>query len=100
MERSGGVVSAISLWELGLKIKQGKLDIGMTIERFHQKLMQATYLKIIPVDASLWIKNLELAWEHRDPADRTIVATALSHQAPLVTADEMIHQSGVVKVIW
>jgi PIN domain nuclease of toxin-antitoxin system len=36
------------------------------------------------------IENIELEWEHRDPADRTIVATARHFGCPLVTPDARI----------
>jgi PIN domain nuclease of toxin-antitoxin system len=36
----------------------------------------------------------------RDPADRIIAATAIVEGVPLVTADEAIRNSGVVKTIW
>lgn len=100
MERTGGCVSAISIWELGLKIRQGKLEIGMELEVFYQMLKRCTYLEIIPVDAEIWMRNLRLNWEHRDPADRTIVATALRKSVPLLTADTAIHGCKLVDVIW
>ena len=37
-------------------------------------------------------KNLELDWDHKDPADRTIVATAMLLSSSLVTSDRMIKQ--------
>ena len=36
----------------------------------------------------------------RDPADRLIAATARSRSIPLVTADERIRRSPLVKTIW
>ena len=44
-----------------------------------------------------------LDWDHRDPCDRHIVATAAEHKLPLLTIDEEIHHlAGVrgLKVIW
>lgn len=38
-------------------------------------------------------------WENRDPADRTIVATALMHDLPIMTKDEVIN-SYYSKVVW
>lgn len=90
MERSEGIISSISIWEIGVKIKNNKLDIGMTIEKYTELLYMLGYLKIIPVDEQIWMRNLSLNWKHADPADRTIVATAMIHQASIVTADENI----------
>lgn len=52
------------------------------------------------MDTATWLKSLELEWEHRDPADRVIVATALLRGTPLVTADDQIQRFGGVRWIW
>lgn len=90
MAKEEGFISSISLWELGIKIKNKKIDIGMEIETYVSKLEQISYLTILPVDTTLWLKNLSLDWKHKDPADRTIVATALQRKAKLITKDETI----------
>jgi len=36
----------------------------------------------------------------RDPSDRLIAATAVTHGVPLVTKDERMQRSGVVATIW
>ncbi len=95
----GGAISSISIWEVGIKIKQGKLDIGMSVEAYADRLKRIGGLDIIPVDEAIWLANLSLDWEHRDPADRTIVATALQKDAALVTKDDII-RSFYPKTIW
>jgi PIN domain nuclease of toxin-antitoxin system len=52
------------------------------------------------VDSVTWLRSVELAWDHRDPADRVIVATALLQNVPLVTADTEIHRFGGVECVW
>jgi PIN domain nuclease of toxin-antitoxin system len=37
---------------------------------------------------------------HADPADRFIVATALLHDAPLVTKDHLLRRLRFVKTVW
>ena len=83
-------LSSISIWEIGIKVKKGQLSIPISIQEFTDKLEQIDRLDILPVDVQTWIKNLELDWDHRDPADRTIVATASLHACPLVTSDSTI----------
>lgn len=95
-----GYVSAIAIWELGLKIKNGHLDIGISIEEFTRRLKLTGEIEIIPVNETIWMKNLELAWEHRDPADRTIVATAILRGVPLLTKNEAIQAFPPAKAIW
>ena len=83
-------LSSISIWEIGIKVKKEQLSIPISIQEFTDKLEQIDRLDILPVDVQTWIKNLELDWDHRDPADRTIVATASLYACPLVTADAAI----------
>ena len=88
---TGAIVSSISIWEIGIKIKRKELDIGLNIATYTARVRRLNALTIVAVDESIWIKNLELDWDHKDPADRTIVATALIHAADLVTKDSAIH---------
>lgn len=100
MEQEGGFVSSISMWELGLKIKHKQLDIGMAIEEFARRIERSGTLEIVAVDTTLWLMSLSLRWEHRDPADRVIVATALAKDVPLLTKDEAIRGFSGVKTVW
>ena len=81
-------VNSISIWEIGLKVKNQKLDIGMPIETFVAELKKLNMLEIVPINTQLWLANLALSWEHRDPADRTIVATAKELNAHIATTDQ------------
>ena len=83
-------ISSISIWEIGVKIKNKKLDIGMSIKTYLDKLRELSSLKILAVTEDIWIHNLSLSWEHRDLADRTIVATADLIQSRIVTSDQAI----------
>ena len=84
------LVSSISIWEIGIKVNRGGLSIPLTVREFADRLMQVDRVELLPVDTATWLKNIELDWAHRDPADRTIVAVALLHSCPLVTSDRAI----------
>ena len=99
IDRSGAFISAISIWEIGIKIKRKKLDIGLDIKTYTDRLKRLNSVRIVPIDEDIWIRNLELDWDHRDPADRTIVATATIHDAVLLTKDDMIRKF-YEKAIW
>lgn len=93
------VISSISIWEVGVKVQKGKLMIPLAVKEFAAKLEELERLEIVPVTSEVWLANLALAWSHRDPADRTIVATALLLSAPLVTPDREI-QGFYTSVVW
>ena len=84
------VVSSISIWEIALKVKRHKLVIPLTIADYVGGLQRLEALEILSVDVQIWLENLDLLWEHRDPADRTIVALAKRFGCPLITSDVVI----------
>lgn len=84
------LVSSISVWEIALKVKNQKLAIPLPITDYVEKLQRVDTLEILSVDVQTWLDNLGLAWEHRDPADRTIVALATRFGCPLITSDRVI----------
>jgi PIN domain nuclease of toxin-antitoxin system len=79
-------VSAISFWELSLKISKGKFRLTRTISDWRADVLRFG-IREVPVDGAIGIAANELEELHNDPADRLIVATALSLDASLVTAD-------------
>ncbi len=93
------IISTISIWEIGIKVKKGKLAIPTTIKNFAQMLEKVDRVDFKPVDVDIWLENLALAWRHQDPADRTIVATAKILDCPLVTSDQLIRDY-YAKAIW
>ncbi len=97
--QKGACISSISIWEIGIKMKRKLIDIGEDIAAYTARLNLLDYLEIVPVDDRIWIKNLSLDWQHPDPADRTIVATALLRDLPIVTKDSLI-ASYYRKIIW
>lgn len=97
--REGCAISSITVWEIGIKIQKGKLDLTVTLDEYVKKISRIEYLTIIPVNEHIWLRNILLEWEHRDLADRTIVATALLHDMPIMTKDGII-DSYYPKIIW
>jgi PIN domain nuclease of toxin-antitoxin system len=87
---TGSFISSISIWEIGIKIKNNGLDIGMSIEDYLLKIKELKCIEILPVDEKIWIDSITLNWEHKDPADRVIVATAISKAIPIISKDEKI----------
>jgi PIN domain nuclease of toxin-antitoxin system len=100
MEREGGFASAISIWELGIKVKRGKLVLPLAIDELSRRIERSGVVELLPVDATVWIRSLNLEWAHPDQADRVIVATALIKGLPLLTKDEVIRTFAGVRSIW
>jgi len=94
----GGYAVSVSIWEIGIKIQKSKLDIGMSLAQYVELVNQVNIVQV-PVDTSLWVESLALKWDHRDPADRLIVAIAKRKKLPLVSSDGVIKKF-YSSVIW
>ncbi len=89
-EQKNGLVASISLWEIALKVKKGKLDLGIDIDTYIKTLSLSDVIQVLPIDVDLWIDSINLDWNHQDPADRVIVALANKYKAQLITKDTVI----------
>jgi len=83
-------LSSISIWEIGIKVQKGRLEIPYALDKYVQKLKTVRNVEILAVDETMWLKSLALDWSHKDPADRVIVAAAVLNGCPLITSDQTI----------
>jgi len=84
------LVSSISIWEIGVKVKRDKLVLPIAVRDYAERLATVERVQLLPVDTTTWLDSLELSWEHKDPADRVIVATARRLGCSLLTSDRKI----------
>ena len=100
-QRQGIRVSAISVWEIAVKVQIGKLVLPMDIESWFSAATSypgLTVEPLYPVDA---IESTRLPGTfHKDPADRIIVALSRRYRATLVTCDRKILAYDHVKTVW
>ena len=88
MEKTkNGLIPSICIWEIAIKIKNNKLDLGVNLDKYVATLKKSDVVQIIPVDEHIWLKSVKLNWTHRDPADRVVVALAEIEQAAIITSD-------------
>jgi PIN domain nuclease of toxin-antitoxin system len=83
-------VSGISFWELAVKAAKGALEFSPDVRSWLASASRIPGVGVIDVDRDLMVRASLLDWSHGDPADRMLVATAISHQVELVTADRAI----------
>ena len=95
------LVSSISAWEVALLAKKRRLKLSMDVSDWIAKSENLPFIQFIPVSNSIAVKSVNLPQSlHPDPADRIIIATALSTGAPIVTKDKKISDYSHVKTIW
>jgi len=98
-QEKNGLVPSISIWEIAIKIKNKKLDLGVNIDEYVATLKNSDVVCIVPIDEEIWLESVKLDWEHRDPADRVVVAIAQRNKAKIITADRTI-SSFYSPVVW
>jgi PIN domain nuclease of toxin-antitoxin system len=83
------IVSAISQWEVSMLAMKGRLNL-MPDETSWFFANLASPVSLAPLTAEISMASCRLPEFHGDPADRIIVATAITLGIPLITADEKI----------
>ena len=84
-------VSAVSFWECTMLHARGRITLPKSPLAWRGDLIAAGLVEW-PIDGEIAILATDLETLHKDPADRFIVATAISRRASLVTADERLLQ--------
>ncbi len=93
------VFSLVSLWEIAIKIKTGKLNtIGSSVAYLRDE-MAAYGMELLPIRYEHILQLESLPHHHNDPFDRLLIAQAATESLPILTADEKFKQYDV-KVIW
>src|SRR5262245_24701710 len=101
-ERSSGLaVASITLWELAFLFWRGRLRRRGTVEASLRHVVEVTRVAIkeISVEIALLAQQFPATFPV-DPQDRLIAATAIADGMPLVTADDGIRASPLVRTIW
>jgi len=82
-------VSAISFWESAMLYDRQRLKLPRPPVHWREDILSAG-VREAPVDGAIAVAAAQLSLDHKDPADRLIVATALAYDATLLTADKSI----------
>jgi len=101
MEEKGILIASISTWEVALLVAKKRLRLTLSVTDWIAKSEALPFITFIPVDNSVAIKSVNLPQPlHNDPADRIIIATAISMGVPLVTKDKKLLKYPHVQTIW
>ena len=91
--QNGGTIllSAVSVWEIALLVDTRRIDLDLPIEAWITRFIQRPGVEALPLGHSAASRSYRLYHlDHRDPADRLLIATAIELACPLVTYDERI----------
>ena len=100
-QSSALLIADISIWEIAMLIKKGRVQIDITAASFINLFLQSRNISVIAISPE--IAELSANFEtgiNKDPADRIIAATAIIHSARLVTADKILLAAEMVDTLW
>lgn len=93
--------SDISLWEIAMLMRKGRLKPAMPPKDFLSDVIAANKLRVLPITPEIAFQAAyHPDFAHGDPADRIIAATALQHKAPLMTCDLRLRKIKALRTIW
>jgi PIN domain nuclease of toxin-antitoxin system len=84
-------VSVISIWELAMLEKRGRVALPMNIRTWVDQALSKPGIAVAPLTPEIMMESVHLPGElHGDPADRMLVATARVSGSTLVTKDDQL----------
>ena len=92
-------LSVISLWEIALKVRIGRLKLPKEISFYVNQEKDQNGLKVLALDAASVYHLSKLPDLHRDPFDRMLICQAMEHGLTLVTPDAAIRRYPI-KTAW
>jgi PIN domain nuclease of toxin-antitoxin system len=92
-------VSIVSLWEIAIKVKLGKLNLPAPFEQLFPEQLVLNEIACVPIEIADLHRVSYLDLHHRDPFDRLIAAQALSHGFTLISRDTHFASYGVT-TLW
>ena len=93
-------VSSISVWELFMLTKKGRLQLAIAPDAFLHRAERLSYVRFTAVDNGVARRSVQLPELHDDPADRLILATAQQLGCPVVSKDRRFPAYPDAEVIW
>jgi PIN domain nuclease of toxin-antitoxin system len=91
--KNGGTIllSAVSVWEIALLVDTRRIELDLPIEAWIARFVERPGVEALPLGHGAASQSYRLyQLEHRDPADRLLIASAIELACPLVTYDERI----------
>ncbi len=97
----GVAIADITVWELAFLLARGALRTHSTLEKTLENFVVRSGVVVRPITPEIAAVAAQLPDDYpKDPVDRLIGATARVEGLALVTRDERIRNSPLLKTIW
>ncbi|MDD2677789.1 MAG: type II toxin-antitoxin system VapC family toxin [Methylacidiphilaceae bacterium] len=95
--QNGGTIflSAVTAWEIALLVDTGRINLDIPVDAWIERFLARPGIEAVPLGYRAASRSYDLhPLEHRDPADRLLIATAIELACPLVSYDDRIARFG------
>ena len=92
------LLSAGTVWEIGIKVGLNKLSLSMPYRQWMNKAIADLGLTLLPITVEYADVQAGLPRHHGDPFDRLLAAQAQVENVSLVSADAVFDQYGVNRI--
>jgi PIN domain nuclease of toxin-antitoxin system len=101
-ERENGNLACpdIVLWEIAMLAAKQRIVIPVSPADYIRDILLALRLRVLPITPEIAEMSQSGLFQHGDPADRLIAATAMHHRAPLVSGNEELAAIPGLQIIW
>lgn len=93
-------VSPISFFEIGQKVRIGKWPEMELFVNELPDLLERQGGRVAALGPDICLNGAIMPWEHRDPFDRLLAASALSLGIPLISADAIFDTLPDLTRVW
>ncbi|MGQ0592980.1 MAG: type II toxin-antitoxin system VapC family toxin [Gammaproteobacteria bacterium] len=80
-------VSAISSFEVAHLLKRRRIELPLPLNDWLREALEPSGIDSLPVTSEIAANSVNLVKHHKDPADRIIIATAITYDAKLASLD-------------
>ncbi|MBW4660023.1 MAG: type II toxin-antitoxin system VapC family toxin [Drouetiella hepatica Uher 2000/2452] len=89
--------SIVSLWEIAIKLKLGKLFLQQSYETIGSAIDVSDIL-ILPIAFADTVQVRNLPLHHSDPFDRMLISQAINHSLAIISTDKKFDAYSVQRV--
>jgi PIN domain nuclease of toxin-antitoxin system len=93
------IVSAVSAWEIAIKVRLGRLPTAADLVADFKGYVEREGFELLDISAEHGIRAGLLPGPHKDPFDRMLIAQAQAENIPIIT-NEAVFESYGVRCFW
>lgn len=97
----GCAIASFTLWELGLLFQRNRLRGMGTVETSIREILEKSRVRVVEITPEIVALAVSFPDTYpKDPGDRLIGATARAFGMTLITQDERILASPLIRTVW